>query len=80
MAAFLRDQIFQRGAIPAQRLTHILFEIREHCSVGDNAVLDHLGEAAAEFAVGQRPQYSRIGEDQPRRIKRADQVFALRVN
>ena len=49
---------------------------REEAGVGDQAVLDHLGEARAQLARRQRAQRVGVGDHGARLVERADQVLA----
>ena len=58
---------------------HRIADAIEQRRIGDHAVLDHFVQAGAEFAARQGFEHDRIGDDQARRVKRADQVLAERV-
>ena len=70
-----RNEQVESSTIATQDFLHRLFEHGEHRSIGDDGMLDDLGEAAAKFAVRKSAQQFRIGEDEARRIERADEVF-----
>ena len=46
--------------------------------VGDIAVFDHLGHAVGKGTVRQGGEHRGVDQHQPRLVKRADQIFALR--
>ena len=54
----------------------VLLEKGEERLAGDHAVLDDLGQAGAELAVGERPQALGVDPDSARLIEGADQVLA----
>src|SRR6267142_716129 len=62
-----------RIAIPEQR--GILFEILEQRRITNDAVLERFEKTAGVLPVRQRFQKERIGKDEPRLMKRADEIF-----
>ena len=65
----LRDQVRQRTRAAA-------FQVGEEVWRGQDAVLDHFGQASAELGRRQGRQQSRVRRHQQRLLEGADQVFA----
>ena len=53
-----------------------MFEVVEKIRIENDAVLDDLGQSAAELAVGQRAQRRAVDAHADGLMKRADQVLA----
>ena len=68
----------KRGIVAGQQRVDVRLEPAEEMRVEDRAVLHHLGEAGAQFAVGQGAQHGGVGDHRARRMEGADQVLALR--
>ena len=64
-----------RGAVVADGAGKVEDGVKVGC-VGDDAVLDHLGEPAAQHVVRKRGQQLRVDDDGRRVMKRADEVLA----
>ena len=74
----VRNDVGKRMGFSAEHRGEIFFEVGEKRGVGDDAVLDDFGEAAAILALGERFQSGRIDEHEARGIERADKIFAFR--
>ena len=57
----------------------MLLDPAEESRVGDQPVLDHLGQPGAQFAHRQRRQRADVRDDGPRLVEGADQVLAAWV-
>ena len=57
----------------------VRLQVGEEFGVEDHAILDHLGQAAAEFPEGQGCQAVRLDPDPRRLVERADDVLRARV-
>ena len=67
-----------RGRAPAVFSTFASSQSDER-RIEREAVLDHLGEAGAQLAVGQRVEGGDVRDHRPRLVERADHVLAARV-
>ena len=72
-----RDQKFERVFVALQELRDVFLDVLKHRGVRDDRVLDHFGEPAAKFAIGQSAEDGGIGEDQSRRIERTNEIFSF---
>ena len=75
VAERLVDDATETIGVASENRRHRGLERRDHRRIHDRAVLDHLGEAFAKLALGQRRQCSDICDNQARLVERADQVF-----
>ena len=66
-------------AIARQQLLDVGFEPVDERSVEREAVLDHLGQARAQLAVGQRVEGRHVRDHRARLVEGADHVLAERV-
>ena len=73
------DGMRQRGGIARQQLRGVRFQPVEELAVDDEPVLDDLGEAGAQLAIGQGAERVGIGEHRGGLMKRADEILAARV-
>ncbi len=73
------DRVGQRRAVARHQLADIFFDPVEEGAVDDGAVLDHLGQAGGQLALGQRVQGAGIGQYHVGLVERADHVLAQRV-
>ena len=69
---------FESRAISAQQGEHVPFEIAEQSRISDHAVFNYLVQSRAILAVWKRAKNIRIGDDQIRRVKCADEVLPFR--
>ena len=66
----------QGARVAPQQLGQVALQPSEEPGVVDDAVFDHLGEAGAILAHGQRGQRVQVAQHEPRLVERADQVLA----
>ena len=66
----------QGGGMTAEDFGHFPLQPFKQGCIVDDAVLDDLGQAGPEFAVGQPTQGRQIAEHQARLVESADQIFA----
>ncbi len=69
----------QRFAVARQQLVQVGFEPGEEFGVGDRAVLDDLGQAGQQLALGQGIQRVEVADHAQRLVEGADHVLAGRV-
>ena len=72
------DDEADRRVVEVEHLTMVALEEVDQLGRQDRAGLDDLGEPGAQLARRQGPQRRRVGDHQPRVMKRADQVLAGR--
>ena len=74
--ATVRDDLAQGGRVAARDRLGAVLQEREEVGVEDHAVLDHLGQTAAELARRQGREHLGIDPDAHRLVERADDVLA----
>lgn len=62
--------------VAVEQAVEVAFEAAEEGGVGEDAVLDDLGEAGAELAVGQGAEHVEVAEDEAGLVEGADEVFS----
>ena len=74
-----RDDVWsESGRVAAKDGVEVLFEKGEEFCVGDYAVLDDFGEAAAVLAFGERLQHGGVDDDQASGIESSYEILAFR--
>ena len=69
----------ERRGIEREQRIGVRFQPREQLRVADERVLDHLGEARAQFARRQRPERRGVRDHRLRLVEGTDEVLAARM-
>ena len=73
------DGVSKGGGIAPAQAVDVFLEPFEEANVANRPVLDHLGEARGELAVGKGIEGRGVGNDRERLVEGADHVLAERV-